>query len=105
MAHHKAESVPKGMEKHLVDRSLVEKAFINIASLESQVKGYILNCRCEGKSQAPRPAEGWHGDGLSRKFRLVLALALGATEIVVDAEHPSQAIAVLRREHVRAIGS
>ena len=51
MAHHKADSVPKGMEKHLLDHSPVEKALINIASLESLVKGYVLNCRCEGKSQ------------------------------------------------------
>jgi len=52
MAHYKAESVPKGMEKQFLDHSPIEKALINIASLESLVKGYILNCRCEGKSQA-----------------------------------------------------
>ena len=51
MAHYKADSVPKGMEKQFLDHSPVEKAFINIASLESLVKGYVLNCRCEGKSQ------------------------------------------------------
>ena len=50
MAHHEADSVPKGMEKHLVDRSL--ESFVNLASLKSLVSSYVLNCRCEAKSQA-----------------------------------------------------
>jgi site-specific recombinase XerD len=48
---HKAECVPKGMEKHLVDCIILQETFVNITSLESLAKGYILNSRCEGKSQ------------------------------------------------------
>lgn len=51
MAHHKAKSVPKGMERHLEDR-ITSENLVPITSLEELARGCILNCRSEGKSPA-----------------------------------------------------
>ena len=39
------------MKSQLVDRVLVQNSIATI-SIESAIEGYILNCRCEGKSEA-----------------------------------------------------
>jgi hypothetical protein len=40
------------MKNQVLDRSL--ESFADIASLQSLVKGYILNCRCEANMKLAR---------------------------------------------------
>ena len=47
--HQEADSLPKGMERQVLDR-LTSETLVSITSLKTLVQGYILNCRCEGKS-------------------------------------------------------
>ena len=45
------DSTSKVMKNQVADRITLQESFVDVASLESLVKGYILNCRCEGKSK------------------------------------------------------
>ncbi|MFC2013436.1 tyrosine-type recombinase/integrase [Chloroflexota bacterium] len=49
MAHFEANSVLNGMEKQVVDH-ITTQDFVTVTSIKALAQGYILNCRCEGKS-------------------------------------------------------